>query len=83
MPVTLAEIELQTRELSAEDRARLALSLIESLETGAEEMWKKLGALKLKRVGRRSSKAMPKQFLLLESLPKFAARCGEANPLSF
>jgi len=37
MPVTLAETELQTRELSAEDRARLASSLIESLETGAEE----------------------------------------------
>ena len=44
MPHTLAEIEQQARDLSAQERARLALVLIQSLEPSddgdIEEAWR-------------------------------------------
>ena len=44
MPHTLAEIEQQARELPAQERARLALALIQSLEPtdegDVEEAWR-------------------------------------------
>lgn len=44
MPHTLAEIEQQARDLPAQERARLALALIQSLEPAdegdVEEVWR-------------------------------------------